>query len=443
MQKYRFITLAILIFTWSLAIAGPAGAQGDSGAILLLKADGAVSTPMADYIERAVRHAETINAGLIVLQLNTPGGSVDITSRMVQVMRASRVPVLVYVAPRGAMAGSAGTIITLAGHLAAMAPETAIGAASPVGMQGEDVEATLQRKTKEIMKASVRSLASGRSEEAIALAEATIEEARAVSADEALKVGLVDIVADDLDDLLRQTEGKSVVVDGQSLILHTQNAPREDFPNTAVEQVLMMLTNPNIVFLLLAIGVQAILIELASPGGWVAGFVGVVCLALAVYGLGLLPVNWFGLIFIAAAFVLFFLELKMPTHGALTVTGVVSFISGALILFNSVEAPEVQHVSLPLVVFVGVLTAATFALGVGFALRAQKAPILTGMEALLGQQGTVRVALDPHGQVQVAGELWSAEPAEGERLLEEGARIQVTAVDGVHLRVKRVVRPDA
>jgi len=440
-MKKRFLWV-VFFFAVALGLLFPAAAyvgaaaQAAAQRVLLLTAKGAVSAPMADYLERGIRYAEQHDAGALIFQLDTPGGDVSITNAMVQKMRASSVPVVVYVAPRGAMAGSAGTLLTLAGHLAAMAPETAIGAASPVGAQGEDISQTMQRKTKEILKASVRSIASERSPEAIALAEQPIEEARAVSAREALQVGLVDVLADDVSDLLRQMEGKTVQVNGKALTLHTAEAPVQDFPSTFIEQLLMTLTNPNIVFLLLAIGVQAILIELSSPGGWVAGFIGVVCLMLAIYGLGVLPVNWFGILFILMSFVLFFLELKMPTHGALTTAGVFSFIVGALVLFNSADTPNFQRVSVPLVIIVALLTAGTFAFGVGFALRAQRLPIRSGMEALVGQRGTVRVALARRGQVQVASELWSAEPAEGHAPIPEGTTVEVVSSDGIRLRVR-------
>jgi membrane-bound serine protease (ClpP class) len=225
-----------------------------------------------------------------------------------------------YVAPRGAIAGSAGTVITLAGHASAMAPETAIGAASPVGPSGEDLGETIQAKEKNILKATVRSLAARRSPAAIALAERTIETADAASAQEAIEIGLVDFIADDLNDSVAAA-GRVHRGDAERRALCKPPMPGCRPRSTFIEQLLTTLTNPNIVFLLLTIGVQAILIELSSPGGWIAGFIGVVCLSLAAYGLGILPVNYFGLVFLAIAFVLFVLDIKAPTHGALTAAG--------------------------------------------------------------------------------------------------------------------------
>jgi membrane-bound serine protease (ClpP class) len=357
---------------------------------------------------------------------------------MVETMRASQIPIVVYVAPRGAMAGSAGTVITLAGHAAAMAPETIIGAASPVGMQGEDLGETIETKIKEAIKAQVRTLTTDRPPEAIKLAEATIDEAKALSAVEALEVGLIDFLAKDIHDLLIQLDGFTVQTAAGEITLDTENAEITTMELSLIEQLLAVLTNPNIVFILLSIGVQAILIELSSPGGWVAGFIGVVALSLAGYGLGVLPVNWFGLIFLATAFVLFVLDLKAPTHGALTAAGVASLIIGALVLFNSPATPEFQRVSVPLVVVTSLLTGGVFAGALAFAIRAQKTPIRMGQEAMVGRIGTVKQDIPTFGagQVQVASELWTAELAEGHQALPKGTRVEVVAIQGIRLKVK-------
>jgi membrane-bound serine protease (ClpP class) len=413
-------------------------AAGNPPMAFLLNADGAITPAMAEYVSRGIQTAERQGAELIILQLNTPGGSVDVMTRMITDMRNSDVPIVVYVAPRGAMAGSAGTVITLAGHIAAMAPETAIGAASPVGDQGQNLDTTLEAKIKNILEATVRSLAERRGTEAITLAEQTIESAKAVSANEALKAGLIDFIASDVQDLLKQLDGFQVETKLGAVTLNTTGMVVTPIPVSFIEQLLATLTNPNIVFLLITIGVQAILIEISSPGGWIAGFIGVVCLALAAYGLNVLPVNWFGLIFIATSFVLFVLDIKAPTHGALTAAGVATLIIGALVLFNSPQVPSFQHVSVPLIIGTSMITGGLFFTVLIFALRAQRAPIRTGQESLVGRQGIVRSELAPTGTVQVGGELWSAELAEGEEKIPINVRIQVVRVHGVRLYVRKV-----
>jgi membrane-bound serine protease (ClpP class) len=392
---------------------------------------------MLGYLERGLTSAEQQNAEALIFMLDTPGGSVDLMNEFVQVIRTSSTPVVVYVAPQGAIAGSAGTVITLAGHASAMAPETAIGAASPVGAEGQDLGETIEAKEKNILKALVRSLAEERGAEAIQLAEETIESAQAVTASEALQIGLVDFIAENVANLLDQLDGFQVTTIDGEIILDTADALVIPFDPTFIESLLGVLTNPNIVFLLLTVGVQAILIELSSPGGWIAGFIGAVCLALAAYGLGVLPVNWFGLIFLAIAFVLFVLDIKAPTHGALTAAGVASLIVGSLVLFNSPGTPSFLRVSVPLVIGVSLATAGVFFAILMVALRAQKAPITMGRESLLGRTGSARSAISPVGTVQLGGELWTSELAEGEDPIPEGTRVEVIEVKGVRVVVRK------
>jgi len=437
MKKSLTYLLVILVHLGLFAWQQPAAAQDDLPLVLELAASGPVTPPMAEYLERGIRQAEQRGAELLVFELDTPGGSLDLMQRMVVSILESNVPVVVYVYPRGAMAGSAGTVITLAGHAAAMAPGTAIGAASPISSEGQDLDETAEAKAKNIMMALVRSLAERRSPEAIELAEATIGSAQAISASEALEIGLIDFIANDLDDLLSQLDGFSVDLKGEQRVLETSDATVEAVPLVFIEQLLAVLTNPNIVFLLLTIGVQAVLIELSSPGGWIAGVIGVVCLALAVYGLGILPVNWFGLVFLAIAFILFILDIKAPTHGALTAAGIAALIVGALVLFNSPGVPSFQRVSVPLVIGMSIVTGLIFLGIVGFALRAQRTPVRTGQESLIQRTGIVRTRLDPIGTVQLGSELWTASLEPGQASLTAGEQVRVVRVEGVRLVVRK------
>ncbi|MES0362024.1 MAG: nodulation protein NfeD [Anaerolineales bacterium] len=438
MTRQVFILIWIIIAILLPVSASPVQAQAQAPQVLLLTAEGPLTPTMLGYLERGLDAAEQQGAEALILMLDTPGGSVDLMNEIVQVIRTSSTPVVVYVAPQGAIAASAGTIITLAGHASAMAPETAIGAASPVGGEGEDLGETMEAKEKNILKALVRSLAEERGEEAIQIAEATIETAHAVSATEAYQSGLVDFMADNVPDLLEQLDGYQVTtVDGETT-LDTANALVVPFDPTFIESLLGILTNPNIVFLLLTVGVQAILIELSSPGGWIAGFIGAVCLALAAYGLGVLPVNWFGLIFLAIAFVLFVLDIKTPTLGALTAAGAASLIVGSLVLFNSPGTPSFLRVSIPLVIGVSLGTAAIFFVILTIALRAQRAPVRMGQESLIGRTGTARTQISPIGTVQLGGELWSSELASGEAPISEGTAVEVLEVKGVHVIVRKM-----
>jgi membrane-bound serine protease (ClpP class) len=430
MRRAVFLILGLLLVTSSTAAA-----QSERE-VLVLSVSGALTPAALEYLDRGLQLAERRESEALILTLDTPGGQVELMTRMIQSIRGSSVPVVIYIAPRGAIAGSAGTVITLAGHVAAMAPETAIGAASPVGGQGEELGETIERKTKEILKAQARSLASRRGEAAVALAEATIEEAKAASAEEALQAGLIDFISADLDDLLIQLDGFSVELESGPRTLRTTGAGLIVVEQTFIEQLLGTLTNPNIVFLLMAIGVQSILIEISSPGGWVAGFIGVMSLALGAFGLGVLPVNWAGLIFLATAFVLFILDIKAPTHGALTAAGVASFIGGALILFNSPGTPAFQRVSVPLVVVTGLAISAVFLTIVTFALAAQRRRVEVGQETLIGRTGITKTELAPTGMVQVAGELWSAKLEDRSSSLPAGEDVKVIGVEGLSLKVR-------
>ena len=248
----------------------------------------------------------------------------------------------------------------------------------------------------------------------------------------------MDFIANDLNDLLRQLNGFKVETLTGQHTLNTTNAEVTNLPPSFIEQLLKTLTDPNIVALLLFIGVQSIVIEISSPGGWVAGFIGVVCLSLATYGLGILPVNWFGIVFLILAFVLFILDIKAPTHGALTAAGVGSLIVGTLVLFNSPNVPPFQRVSVPLVVGMSLLTGATFFGVLLIALRAQRSPRRMGGEGLVGRMGIVRTPLSPAGTVQVASELWTAESLEGDEPLPPGTHVRVERMEGFRLYVRKI-----
>jgi len=437
--KLRLRLVICLLLAWAVLFILPnsSTAQDVKPRVLLLVADDPVAPPMVEFIQRGLLIAEQEEAEVVILQLNTPGGTIAAMNEIVQDIRASSIPVVVWVAPRGAMAASAGTVITLAGHASAMAPETTIGAASPVGSQGEDLGQTLEAKEKNILKAQVRSLAQGRSEEAVRLAEEMIDSALAVSAEEAFKIGLVDFIASDVQELVDQLDGFEVTVQGENRVLETSDATVREIYSSFIERLLAVLASPNIVFLLITIGVQAILIEISSPGGWIAGFIGVVCLALATYGLGILPVNWFGIVFLVTAFVLFILDIKAPTHGGLTAAGVASLIVGALVLFNSPNVPDFQRVSVPLVVGSSLMTGGVFLIFLFFGVRAQKTPLRVGQECLVGKIGIVQVELAPSGVVLVGGEQWSAQIAESEGALPRGSRVVVESVVGLRLVVRK------
>ena len=429
-ERVRLGFYSLLVLAALLALVSGASAQ-ERGQVLVLTFKGAVTPILNSYMERGILAAEARGAEALILQLDTPGGSAEITKEISQRMIQARVPIVVYVAPARAHAGSAGTFITLAAHVAAMAPGSSIGAASPVTGEGEDLPETLMKKATNILVADIKNLAKRRGEKAVEWAARAVEEAAAATADEALELGVIDFIADDLDDLLQKLDGFEVEVRGEKRILHTAGAPVEHLTMNPFEQFMNTILNPNIAFILLTLGLNALLFELSSPGGYAAGVVGAVCLMLGLYALGVLPVNYSGLFFIGLAFVLFILDIKAPTHGALTLGGIASFVFGALILFNS----PYFRLSLPLVLGVGLATGAFFFFAVAKAVAAQRAPAVTGSEGLVGQIAEVRTPLDPEGTVFVQGELWNAVAEDGP--VARGEKVEVLGRDGFRLRVRR------
>ena len=417
--------LAWLLLAPTLAAAPPA--------VTVLTVKGAITPILANYIQRGLDDAEQRGDEALILKLDTPGGSVQVMEEIVQSLAAARLPVVVYVAPSGAMAASAGTFIVLGGHLAAMAPGTTIGAASPVGPQGENIASTEEAKTKNVLAAQVRALAQRRGEAATTWAERTVREAVAAHADEALSLGVIDLIAVDQDDLLAQLDGREVVVQGQPRVLHMAGATVRSVSMNLGEQVVQLLVDPTIAFLLLILGVNALLIELSNPGIGFAGAFGGICLILAFLGLGMLNVNFAGLALIALAFALFVLDIKVQSHGILILGGLLAFVLGGALLFNT------AYGSVPWVVLLGTagLSALVFMFLVGAGWRARFRPVAMGRETLIGQVAPVRARLQPAGQVFVNGSLWRAVALDGQPV-EPGQPVRIERIDGLTLYVRRV-----
>ena len=432
------VILALYGFLIALTIlSGARPARAQAGAVEVLTFRGPVTPILVSYLERSIAQAQTTGSQAVILQLDTPGGSTDLMQTVIQLLLKSDVPIVVYVSPSGAHAGSAGTLITLAAHVAAMAPGSSIGAASPVGEGGAELPDTIKSKLVNILAADAENLTKRRGDKAVEFARQAVEEARAATADEAKALGVIDFIARDLDDLLAQMNGFTVTVNGREQTFHTEAVQTNEVPLGLLEDLLNAVTNPSIAAILLTLGLNALLYELSSPGGYAAGVVGVIALLLAFYGLGALEANWVGLGFIILAFALFILDIKAPTHGALTAAGVTSFIVGALVLFNSPGVPQFQRVSVPLVISVGIFLGLLFFGILMIALRARYTPIKMGAESYIGMTGTVKSWHEATGQVQVDSELWSAEKSEGTESISKGDRIEVVKMDGLKLVVKK------
>ena len=429
----RLMVVVFFILILSTIGLQMVSAQGRNE-VLVLTVEGAVSPVMLNYIERGITEAENRRAEAVIIKLNTPGGQIDLTREIVQVIVNSRVPVVVYVSPSGGFAASAGTFITLAGHASAMAPQTTIGAASPVDAQGADIDETLRAKVENVLVADIKNLAERRGEEAVEWAINAITNAEAATANEALELGIIDFIAADVDDLLQQLDGFEVEVGSEPVVLNTAEARPVPFEMTSAESIIAIILRPEIAFLLLSIGGLAIFYELANPGGYILGIIGVICLLLGLYAVGQLPINFAGLGLIGLAFILFIAEAFTPTHGALTLAGVISLFLGGLFLFDTAEFD--YQISIVPLAAISLSLGGIFFFIVSKAIGALRRRPASGAESLVGAVGVTKTALTPDGMVLIDGSRWQATLDE-EGPVEEGQEVEVVSMRGLKLTVKK------
>lgn len=407
----------------------------------LVTVQGVIDPVVARFVTTAIARAAEDRAELIVIRMDTPGG-LDVSMReIVQSILSSPVPVAVYVAPPGARAGSAGVFITVAAHVAAMAPGTNIGAAHPVGIGGVQIPSAQEEKIVNDAAAYIKALAARRGRNA-AWAERAVRKSVSATDQEALKLKVVDLVARDLDELLGGIDGRAVTTASGERVLHTRAATLRDRSMSLPERLLHALVDPNIAYLLLILGLWALVAEFSHPGLIVPGVSGVICLILAFVALGSLPVNWAGVALIVFAVALFLLDIKV-TGFALTAGGVVAFVLGSLMLYRpwkpaSPAAPSFA-VDLRLVAVTLLSLLAFFGFVVSKALGAQRAAVVSGVGALAGAQGRAITPLAPSGTVLVRGEQWSAEAVGGR--IDVGEEVTVLGSEGLRLRVAKAQTP--
>ena len=415
-----------------------ANAQGVH--VALAELDSPIDSVSAGYLSRAIERAQEDGAEALVVRVNTPGGTFDATIEMVEALSESAVPVVSFVSPGGATAASAGTFIVAAAHVAAMAPGTSIGAASPIDSTGEDLPDTAQKKAMEIAAATLRSIAQDRGRNVEALEE-TVVNARSYSATEALDLNVIDVVAEDMDELLEKIDGRAIETAAGPVTLRTSGLGVTKIERTLLERFLGLIADPNIVFILFAIGGLGIVAELFNPGTIVPGTVGVVCLVLTFVAIGSLPVNWLGVGLIVAAMLLFYGELQVSGLGILSVLGAIAFVAGGILLFGDPTAPDLAGYEIRVSPWVlGVVSAVVLGmvgLLVWFALSAKRAPRYSShYQHVIGAMGVAATDLGPEGTVQVAGETWSAASAGGE-VIRAGEHVIVLDMEGLTVRVER------
>lgn len=421
----------LLLFCGILIHLAPS-LEASKGHILLLKVKSTINPAISDYIEKGIQQAQDNGAACVILQLDTPGGLDTAMRDIVQSILNSTVPVVVYVAPSGARAASAGVLITLAANVAAMAPGTNIGAAHPVGLGGGKMDETMLKKVENDAAAYAKSLAEQRGRN-VEWAVQAVRESESVSAEKALELNIIDLIAANLSELIQKVDGREIKTVWGTRTLELEGKTVETSEMGWRYRFLDALSNPNIAYLLMMLGFYGLFFELSNPGVIFPGVFGGICLILAFFALQTLPVNYAGVLLILLAIILFLAEIKVTSYGVLSLGGIVSMILGSLMLFESPE-PYLRvswYVILPTVA----TTAAFFIFALSFALKAQMKQPTTGREGLLGMRGKAVSPLKPEGKVFVHGEYWNAESKEA---IETGEPVEVTGVSELMLTVKKV-----
>ena len=450
-QRLRMVRLTLVVIFLGMLITGMLGpvlarAQGpNSPHALVMTVDGIINSVRESFISRAIDQAEEDGAELLIIQLDTPGGLLSSTREIVELLLESPVPVAVYVSPKGARAGSAGTFITAAGNFAVMSPGTNIGAATPISATGEDLDDTLASKVENDAAAFIRSIAQtrGRNEDKL---EETVRSAASYSAQEALADNVVDLIAEDLGDLLEQLDGLTADTALGLVVVETEGLEIRTLEKNILEHFLEFISDPNVSFILLTVGGLGIVVEMFNPGLIAPGVVGVICLLLAFLALGNLPVNWAGVVFIVLASVLIVLEVVVAGFGILGVGAIVSLMVGGLILFTQFgdSSPTMPSIGVSrwLLAGTGGVVALTLVYVVGLAYQSRKQGPPEKASALTGMRGRVTGELTPRGIVLVGNETWTA-ISEDDSLIQIGEPVEVRSVDGLILTVFRQKYPES
>ena len=401
--------------------------------VSLIKIDGAIGPATATYIARSIEAARAQNAQCLIIQLNTPGGLLDSTQKIVQSFLGSPVPIVIYVAPTGATATSAGCFITIAASVAAMAPATTSGAAHPVSIGGfpsggeEKTDDTMKKKLENFSVSYIETIA-GKRQRNVEWAKSAVKESASITAEKALELKVIDLIASDVPDLLQKLNGR--IVDGKAL--KTAGAEVVEVKMSPAERIFQKLWRPEIMFILMLIAMYGIIAEVSTPGAILPGVAGAIALLLFLYMAAVLPVNVTGLVLIALAIMLFIFDVYAPTHGVLTVGGVIAFLIGSLMLFN--RADPLYRLSLNYIIPATLITAAFFIFVIGKGLRAQLLPVKVGKETLIGKTVTALTPIDSRsGRIFVEGEYWNAV---SDTPVEKDQPVEIAGVQGLTLKVK-------
>ncbi len=423
--------LVTCLFAALLLLSNSAGAN----VVKFMKIDGPIGPVTLKHVERAIKIAEDDKASALVVELNTPGGVMETTLRITTAFMNSKVPIIVWIAPSGGRAASAGVYITYAAHVAAMASSTNIGSATPVSMSGGEMDSALSKKIINDAVANLQGSAEKRGRNKT-WAERAVREGASIAYYEAVDSNIVDFLAENFEEVLTKADGRVVVMPEGSDTLQVAGATREDVEQTFSEKILEVLTNPNIIFILFSLGTLGLAVELYNPGAILPGVVGAICLIIALYAMQTLPINYAGLALIVLAVVLFLLEIKVTSYGMLTVGGIISLVLGGLFLIDSPE-PALK-VSLSVIITITICIGGFLIFVVGYVVKAQRKKVMTGFEGLIGQMGKVSERIDREGMVYIAGALWKAVSDE---VIEKGEPVRIISGEHQTLKVAKVSSP--
>lgn len=405
--------------------------------VLSLYLDATINPATADFIHRGIEKAKTDKATCLLIHLNTPGGLLKSTRVIVSDILESDVPVIVYVSPGGAHAGSAGVFITMAAHIAAMAPGTNIGAAHPVSTQGPMDTIMSEKATNDAM-AFIRSIAAKR-ERNIEWAAQAVRNSVSITEKEALENNVINLIAANEQELLNNIDGKTVTVSTGTAVLHTKNATVEVVEMGWGEKMLNILSDPNVAYILFLLGLYGLIFELYNPGAIFPGIIGGICIILALYTMHTLPVNYAGLALIVFGIILFLLEIKIVSHGLLAVGGVLSLLLGSMMLIRTNQAWSVARLSWSVIITAVGISSLFFLFVVGMGLKAQRAKPATGLDAMIGEIGEAISELNPAGTVRMHGEIWRAITPAG--IIPQGKKVIVTGIYNLTLQVEPYNEP--
>ncbi len=401
--------------------------------ITLIAYDGAITPACSDFIKLGIETAQKNNSECLIIKLNTPGGLLKSTRVIVSDILESKIPIIVYVSPGGAQAASAGVFITMAAHIAVMSPGTNIGAAHPVSLQGEQ-DSIMSEKATNDAAAFIRSISEKRNRN-IKWAEDAVRKSLSLTETEALKQQVIDLISPNIDDILKKINGKEIETSVGKKILNTTNARINEVEMTLSLKLLTILSDPNIAYILFMIGLYGLLFEIFNPGVIFPGVIGGICIILAFYSMHTLPINYAGLALIVFAIILFVLEIKIISHGILTIGGIVSLIIGSIMLINVESGLEVVIISWEVIALFVILTVLFFAFAITLGIKAQKRKPITGTQGLLKTIGEALTDLNPTGEVRIHGEIWKAESSEGK--IEATSPVEVIEIKNLKLIVKR------